>query len=200
MSYPSAFKTPEGEIEWGGRGFKSRRPDLARTAGQERSDAEGERRYRASVPRAMFGRPEAALLGLSPFTFLLDDVGLTQRSQHAAMAFSFEKLLVCEKRRTRRVGGSVLLDFESRELQHYAMLRCNKVVDGHPDIASYLAEENRGNVSPGVERERRAAAVLMSVLPMRTPLSNLHEAQARENRRDLARPEHRQPPHPLRRP
>jgi four helix bundle protein len=43
-------------------------------------------------------RGEAALLGLlSPFSFLPDDAGLTHRSQYAAMAFSFEKLLVYQK-------------------------------------------------------------------------------------------------------
>jgi hypothetical protein len=60
-----------------------------------------------------------------------------------------------------------------------------KIVYREANIPSDLAKQDRGNVSAGVERNRRPSTIGMAKLFMRTPLSNFLKADAPKNSHDL---------------
>ena len=75
---------------------------------------------------------------------------------------------------------------------HYTWFGCDKVVavslpayleeflHGQPDVSGDLPEQGGRDVPAGMRGHRSAAAVGMSVLTVRAPLSNELEAEARQ--------------------
>lgn len=68
---------------------------------------------------------------------------------------------------------------------------CDKVVDGEADIAGNLTEQDRREITPGMDRDGRGAAVRMPEPLVRAPVAGFREAERLQNADDLARPENR---------
>ena len=70
-------------------------------------------------------------------------------------------------------------------------------LDGQPDIAGNLAQQNRGNVSAWMIRNGRAPPVQMPLLHMRAPLPHQKEAQPFQQSAHLSRLQDRKFSHVL---
>lgn len=68
---------------------------------------------------------------------------------------------------------------------------CDKVVDGQADIAGNLAEQDRREITPGMDWDGRCAAVRMPEPLVGAPVASFREAERLQNADDLARPENR---------
>jgi len=86
---------------------------------------------------------------------------------------------------------------EQRPSSGAAVIRCttsgvHDFFGSHSDISSNLPEQDRGDISPLVKRDRGAAAVCVTKLLVRPLLPNLFKAKRNEFRHDFCRPEDRE--------
>jgi len=70
-----------------------------------------------------------------------------------------------------------------------------QLLDRETNVSRNLPQQRRRNVPAGMERNRRATAVGMAVLPVGSALADLCEAKAFEQGRDFAWLQDRKRPH-----
>jgi hypothetical protein len=68
----------------------------------------------------------------------------------------------------------------------------NQLLHGEADVASNLAKQGRSDIAAWMKRNRRAAPIGVSVLPMRASLPHLFKAEFDQESRNFARLQDRQ--------
>jgi hypothetical protein len=72
------------------------------------------------------------------------------------------------------------------------LLTLEKLLQREADVARDLPQKRRRDVAPCMKWDRRSATIGVTVLPVRSALSNLSESELHEDRGDLARLQDRQ--------
>lgn len=71
----------------------------------------------------------------------------------------------------------------------------DKILNGHPDVLRNLAQKEWGYVPARMEWNRRASAICVPILLVRSTLPHFRETKPLENLRNFARLENRYAPH-----